>query len=78
MPEEQVSFANGIFTVGEKTFPFKKLAAELNDHTPVVQTGKESRNLGELVIALNGSKLTVTSYRLLPIDDRNAMPPSGR
>jgi 5'-nucleotidase / UDP-sugar diphosphatase len=41
----------------------------VNDHTPVVQTGKESRNLGELVIALDGNKLTVTSYRLLPIDD---------
>jgi 5'-nucleotidase len=35
----------------------------------VVQTGKESNNLGELVIALDGNKLTVTSYRLLPIDD---------
>ena len=41
----------------------------VNDHTPVVQTGKESRNLGELVIALDGNKLSVTSYRLLPIDD---------
>jgi 5'-nucleotidase/UDP-sugar diphosphatase len=41
----------------------------VNGHTPVVQTGKESRNLGELVIALDGNKLTVTSYRLLPIDD---------
>jgi 5'-nucleotidase/UDP-sugar diphosphatase len=41
----------------------------INGHTPVVQTGKESRNLGELVIAQDGNKLTVTSYRLLPIDD---------
>jgi 5'-nucleotidase len=37
--------------------------------TPVVQTGKESNNLGELVLALDGDKLVVTSYRLLPIDD---------
>jgi 5'-nucleotidase / UDP-sugar diphosphatase len=44
-------------------------AIVVNGHTPVVQTGKESRNLGELVIALDGDKLTVTSYRLLPIDD---------
>jgi 5'-nucleotidase len=44
-------------------------AVVVNGHTPVVQTGKESRNLGELVIALDGNKLTVTSYRLLPIDD---------
>ena len=41
----------------------------VNGHTPVVQTGKESRNLGELVIALDGNKPTVTSYQLLPIDD---------
>ena len=41
----------------------------VNDRTPVVQTGKESRNLGELVIALNGDKLKVESYRLHPIDD---------
>jgi 5'-nucleotidase len=41
----------------------------VNGHTPVVQTGKESRNLGELVLAVDGGKLVVTSYRLLPIDD---------
>ena len=41
----------------------------VNGRTPVVQTGKESNNLGELVIALDGNRLTVTSYRLLPIDD---------
>jgi len=41
----------------------------VNGRTPVVQTGKESRNLGELVIALEGNKLTVESYRLYPIDD---------
>ena len=42
----------------------------VNGRTPVVQTGKESNNLGELVLALDGNKLTVTSYRLLPIDDK--------
>ena len=41
----------------------------VNGHTPVVQTGKESRNLGELVLALDGDKLVVESYRLHPIDD---------
>ncbi len=41
----------------------------VNGRTPVVQTGKESNNLGELEIALDGNKLTVTSYRLLPVDD---------
>jgi 5'-nucleotidase len=41
----------------------------VNGRTPVVQTGKESKNLGELVITLDGDKLTVESYRLHPIDD---------
>jgi 5'-nucleotidase/UDP-sugar diphosphatase len=41
----------------------------VNDRTPAVQTGKESQNLGELVITLDGGKLKVESYRLHPIDD---------
>jgi 5'-nucleotidase/UDP-sugar diphosphatase len=41
----------------------------VNDRTPVVQTGKESQNLGELVITIDGGKLTVDSYKLYPIDD---------
>jgi 5'-nucleotidase / UDP-sugar diphosphatase len=41
----------------------------VNGRTPVVQTGKESKNLGELVVSLDGGKLTVESYRLHPIDD---------
>ena len=41
----------------------------VNDRTPVVQTGKQSENLGELVITLDGGKLTVESYRLYPVDD---------
>jgi 5'-nucleotidase len=41
----------------------------VDGRTPVVQTGKESNNLGELVMALDGNKLTVASYRLYPIDD---------
>ena len=41
----------------------------VNGRTPVVQTGKQSENLGELVIALDGDKLKVESYRLSPIDD---------
>jgi len=41
----------------------------VNGRTPVVQTGKESQNLGELVIALEDGELTVESYKLLPIDD---------
>jgi 5'-nucleotidase len=34
-----------------------------------VQTGKEGKNVGELVISVDGAKLTVDSYRLHPIDD---------
>jgi 5'-nucleotidase len=41
----------------------------VNGHTPVVQTGKESNNLGELVLTLEDGKLSVESYRLHPIDD---------
>jgi 5'-nucleotidase/UDP-sugar diphosphatase len=40
-----------------------------NDRTPVVQTGKYCENLGELVITLDGDKLTVEFYKLYPIDD---------
>jgi 5'-nucleotidase / UDP-sugar diphosphatase len=46
-----------------------KEAIIVNDRTPVVQTGTEGRNLGELVITLDSSKLTVESYGLQPIDD---------
>jgi 5'-nucleotidase / UDP-sugar diphosphatase len=35
----------------------------------VVQAGKYGEHLGELVVNLDGGKLTVESYRLIPIDD---------
>lgn len=38
-------------------------------HTPVVQTGLEGRNLGELVISIEAGVLTVESYGLYAIDD---------
>ena len=41
----------------------------VNGRTPVVQTGKESHNLGELVLTLDGENLSVDSFRLYPIDD---------
>ena len=44
-------------------------AIMVNGRTPVVQTGKQSRNLGELVLTIDGNKLTVDSYKLYPIDD---------
>ena len=48
----------------------------VNGHTPVVQTGKEGKNLGELVITLEDGKLTVESYLLYPIDDTIAGDPA--
>ncbi len=41
----------------------------VNGRTPVVQAGKYGQYLGELVITMDGSKLTVESYQLHPIDD---------
>jgi 5'-nucleotidase/UDP-sugar diphosphatase len=41
----------------------------VNGRTPVVQTGVNGKNLGELVITLDNGKLTVDSYQLYPIDD---------
>jgi 5'-nucleotidase len=43
--------------------------AILVDGRPVVQTGKEGANLGELVLNLDGGKVTLESYRLHPMDD---------
>jgi 5'-nucleotidase len=45
-----------------------KEAIIVNGRTPV-QAGKYGQNLGELVITMDGGKLTVESYQLHPIDD---------
>ena len=44
-------------------------AIMVNGRTPVVQTGLQSRNLGELVITLDDGKIAIQSYRLYPIND---------
>jgi 5'-nucleotidase / UDP-sugar diphosphatase len=44
-------------------------AVIINDHIPVVQAGKNGEHLGELVVTLDGSKLTVVSSKVYPIDD---------
>jgi 5'-nucleotidase / UDP-sugar diphosphatase len=41
----------------------------VNGRTPIVQAGLEAHNLGELVVSLDGARLTVESCRLYPIDD---------
>ena len=40
----------------------------VNGRTPVVQTGKESKNLGELVISFDDNKFKIESYILHPIN----------
>jgi 5'-nucleotidase len=41
----------------------------VNGRSPVVQTGVAGANLGELVLTIDGDRLSVESYRLHPIDD---------
>jgi 5'-nucleotidase / UDP-sugar diphosphatase len=41
----------------------------VDGRTPVVQTGLQGENVGELVMTLDGGKLKVDSYRLYAIDD---------
>ena len=48
---------------------FLSEAIIVNGRTPVVQAGVNGQSLGELVVTLDGGKLTVDSYKLLPIDD---------
>lgn len=37
---------------------------------PVVQSGRYGQHLGELVLELEGGRLSVRSYRLIPVDDQ--------
>ncbi len=55
--------------IGAHTHTELHQAIIVNGRTPVVQTGKYGEHLGELVIGLDGGKLTVESYTLIPIDD---------
>lgn len=47
----------------------------VNDRVPVVQTGKEGSNVGELVITMDGDNVKVDAYRLHPINDTIAGDP---
>jgi len=44
-------------------------ASIINNHTPVVQTGKESNNLGELVMSFENGKTKFVSWKLNPVND---------
>jgi 5'-nucleotidase len=70
---EDVQLAKGVpgidVVIGSHSHTELHEAIIVNGRTPVVQTGKYGENLGELVISLDGDKLTVRSYKLLPVDD---------
>jgi len=70
---EDVRVANAVpgidVVVGGHSHTFLREAIIVNDRTPVVQTGVNAQCVGELVITLDGGKLTVDSYMLYPIDD---------
>jgi len=55
--------------IGGHSHTMLQEAIIVNDRTPVVQAGKNGEYLGELVVTLDGGKLKLDSYRLLPIDD---------
>ena len=55
--------------IGGHSHTFLSEAIIVNGRTPVVQAGKNSTNLGELVITIDGTKLTVDSCKLYPLDD---------
>jgi 5'-nucleotidase len=44
-------------------------AIVVNNHTIVVQTGKQSENLGELVVSFEDGKTKLVSWKLNPIND---------
>jgi 5'-nucleotidase/UDP-sugar diphosphatase len=70
---EDVNLAKSVpgidVVVGGHTHTALEQPIVVNDRTAVVQAGKYSEHLGELVITLDGSKLRVDSYTLHPIDD---------
>jgi 5'-nucleotidase / UDP-sugar diphosphatase len=70
---DDVSIARAVpgidVVVGGHSHTELREAIIVNGRTPVVQTGKEGQNLGELVVTVDGATLTVESYRLYAIDD---------
>ena len=42
---------------------------ELVDHRPIVQSGKYGEHLGELIVRMEGGRVEVESYRVIPVDD---------
>jgi 5'-nucleotidase len=46
-----------------------KEAIIVNNHSIVVQTGKECENLGELIVSFDGTKTKLVSWKLIPVND---------
>jgi 5'-nucleotidase len=55
--------------IGGHSHTFLREAIIVNGRTPVVQAGKNGDALGELVVTLDGGKLTVDSSQLYPVED---------
>jgi 5'-nucleotidase / UDP-sugar diphosphatase len=55
--------------IGGHSHTALKEAIIINNHTIVVQTGKECENLGEMVVSFDGSKTRLISWKLNPVND---------
>ncbi len=55
--------------IGGHSHTAMKEAIIVNNHSIVVQTGKECENLGELVVSFDGTKTKFVSWKLIPVDD---------
>jgi len=70
---EDVALAKAVpgvdVVIGGHSHTCLREAIIVNGRTPVVQAGKNGDDLGELVLTLDGGKLTVDSCKLLPVND---------
>ena len=70
---EDVQLAKAVpgidIVIGGHSHTFLSGAIIVNGRTPVVQAGVNGQSLGELVVTLDGGKLTVDSHKLFPVDD---------
>ncbi len=55
--------------IGGHSHTAMKEAIVVNNHSIVVQTGKECENLGELVVTFDGTKTKLVSWKLIPVND---------
>ncbi len=55
--------------IGGHSHTAMKEAVIINNHSIVVQTGKECENLGELIVSYDGTKTKFVSWKLIPVND---------